>query len=382
MSDAILPGGAQDASPSNQLVGLAKWPNSAGSDACARTVCEPPTGTCKPLIFNATGFVDGFAAEKVDIHFNGLADLASLIQKTHARSKHDLLWIKLATFSGIPNPDSPSKYPSTRYDAGVVAITGVEGDYDSGKVSMDAAANLLHSAGMAALLYETPSSTEAEPRWRVLAPFSREYAGGRFTLALLGRDPGPEREARLYHLRAKLLARVNGVLGGILAGESFVLSQGYFFGSVADKPPVRVRVVDGSPIDLLHYLDALALYPNGSSQRTVPKERQNAPEGLIENDDSSVLLAEGWRRVQVHAAKHGIGVDPRGKRAHSLAAWLGDMRTTAGEVLSIRCIIELMQNAGYGDIAEDIIERRGHDRGCELVLSLAERLGALLGEAA
>jgi hypothetical protein len=32
------------------------------------------------------------------------------------------------------------------------------------------------------------------------------------------------------------LARVNGLLGGVLAGESFVLSQSYYFGGLVDRP--------------------------------------------------------------------------------------------------------------------------------------------------
>jgi hypothetical protein len=337
-----------------------------------------------PWIFNATGFTSKSAVEKIDIHFNGLADLVRLIQKTHGLSKHDLPWIKLGRFSGVPNPDTASTSPSMRYDAGVTEITGVEGDYDGGKLSIDDAAALLQSARIAALLYETASSTPDAPRWRVLAPFSREYAGGRFTLPLLGDAASglTTTTDRLRALRSKLLARVNGVLGGVLAVESFVLSQSYYFGSVDGKPPVRVQIVNGSPIDLLHDLDASARYASGATTPAKRREQQEAPAGLVENDDSLVLLAEGWRRVGAHLAKYGLGVDPRGKRAHSLAAWLGDMRTSSGEILSAGRVIELMQHGGYGEIAGDILDRRKNDRGCELVLSLAERLGPLLGEAA
>ena len=56
------------------------------------------------------------------------------------------------------------------------------------------------------------------------------------------------------------------------------------------------------------------------------------------------------------------------------------MRTRDGDILSIAGIIELMQLYGYGEIAPDILDRRENERGCELVLSVAEKLGPSLGE--
>jgi hypothetical protein len=48
------------------------------------------------------------------------------------------------------------------------------------------------------------------------------------------------------------------------------------------------------------------------------------------------------------------------------------MRTRDGDILSVACIIELMQLFGYGKIAPDILDRRENERGCEPVPSLAE----------
>jgi hypothetical protein len=58
------------------------------------------------------------------------------------------------------------------------------------------------------------------------------------------------------------------------------------------------------------------------------------------------------------------------------------MRTSTGEILSVNRIIEMMQTAGYGEIAEDILDTCQCPRGRELVPSLAEKLGPPLGEAA
>ena len=169
--------------------------------------------------------------------------------------------------------------------------------------------------------------------------------------------------------------------GGVLADESFVLSQAYYFGSIEDKSPITVLISSGRRVDLCEDLDLGARYQHGSPEPPKPKPPRTAPAGLRENDDNPVLLAEGRRRVAIHVAKHGLGEDPRGTRAYSLASWLADMRTSDGKILSADGIIGLMQAAEYGDIAEDILDRRQSARGCELVLSLAEKLGPLLGEA-
>jgi hypothetical protein len=327
------------------------------------------TTECSPVHY--TGFENRFALVKYDGTAKDIDDLADLIRRTTAGSKSDLPWIKLARFSGIPNPKAANaNFPSLRYDEGVVEICGVEGDYDGGQLPMPVAAARL--ADIECLLYNTPSSTQEAPRWRVLAPTSQPY-------------PPASRQ--------KFLARVNGLLGGVLANESFVLSQSYYFGGLVYRP-ADVIVNRGRRIDLLSDLDALARYQHGLSEPKKPRppritlagthenDENSLPLGLRENDDNPVLLAEGWRRIQRHRAKYGVGIDPRGQRAFGLASWLGDMRTSTGEILSVNRIIEMMQVSGYGVIAADIFSRRQCPRGRELVLSLSEKLGPQLGEAA
>jgi hypothetical protein len=93
-----------------------------------------------------------------------------------------------------------------------------------------------------------------------------------------------------------LLARVNGLLSGALADESFVLSQSYYFGGLVDRP-AEVIVNRGHRVDHLNDLDTLARYQRGSSEPAKPKSSRAAPAGLREADENPVLLAEGWRRV-------------------------------------------------------------------------------------
>ena len=124
-------------------------------------------------------------------------------------SKEQCPWIKLATFG-----DKRSDKGSLRTNENTKAVYGVEGDYDRGIVTIEEAITLLEKHDIKAAVYPTPSWTAEKPRWRVLCPLAQQHLPG-------------EREG--------LVARLNGALGGILAGESFVLSQSYYFGKRAVK---------------------------------------------------------------------------------------------------------------------------------------------------
>ncbi|WP_168175042.1 phage/plasmid primase, P4 family [Polaromonas sp. C04] len=140
--------------------------------------------------------------------------------------------IKLAKFG-----DERTARGSLRHDANVIAISGIEGDYDAGQVSPESAALFLKLAGIRAVIYTTPSHSPDAPRWRVLAPLSREY------------EPAARRE---------LLGRLNGALGGILAHESFTLSQTYYVGRVTGVP-FEAHLIGGACIDLVS--DLVPIFP-------------------------------------------------------------------------------------------------------------------------
>ena len=148
----------------------------------------------------------------------------------------------------------------------VVMCYGIEGDYDGEKVSIESARVLLEDAGVRAVLYTSWSSTPGKPRWRVLCPLSKAHSPA-------------ERE--------RLVARVNGVLGGILAGESFTLSQSYFYG----RHPTNIFTclatfddpTDGQCIDLLDELDAMAVgKPGAESKPGKPTEKRPVDDMLGE----------------------------------------------------------------------------------------------------
>jgi putative DNA primase/helicase len=54
------------------------------------------------------------------------------------------------------------------------------------------------------------------------------------------------------------MARLNGLFSGIIANESWTLSQSYYYGSVDHNPDHRVEQIEGTPIDLMSDLDATA----------------------------------------------------------------------------------------------------------------------------
>ncbi|MFC7478527.1 hypothetical protein ACFQS7_29685 [Dankookia sp. GCM10030260] len=222
--------------------------------------------------FIATRFADHTAKEKRELSVTW-DQLREAVLQTSAATKAGLPWVKLARFGDIPTPKG-----SLRHDTNMLAITGIEADYDGEEVTPEDAGALLEAAGVKALIYTSPSHTDAKPRWRVLCPTSVEL-------------PPDQREG--------LVARLNGVLGGILAGESFTLSQSYYYGCVNMNPEHRAIMVPGQPIDLCADLGAgvvgrpatkgaatstkAAATPTKAPVATPPVARaQNTPAALLE----------------------------------------------------------------------------------------------------
>jgi hypothetical protein len=197
------------------------------------------TSTARSTPIELTFFWDQSASRQVRESMT-LDELRSYIQGTPAKSKEKLPWLKLATFG-----DQRSENNCLRHDANVLSITGIELDYDAKAMPLDAAIEVAKKARLLALFYTSPSYTEPEPKWRILLPTSK---------------PLPPDE------RAKLVARVNGLYGGIFAPESFNLSLSYYFGRVNNNPGHRAVIVDGDYIDLRDDLEAGALYKkNGAA---------------------------------------------------------------------------------------------------------------------
>uniref|UniRef100_UPI0037C1534F AAA family ATPase n=1 Tax=Flavobacterium sp. TaxID=239 RepID=UPI0037C1534F len=163
--------------------------------------------------------------------FDGSTDeFISSLETVKARDKKSCPLITLVDFG-----DKKSASGSLRNNDNVIAIHGVIGDYDNGQVKMEEAQQMLSSAGIFSILYPTPSNAPEKPRWRVIAPTSTAM---------------PTTEHR------RLTERLNTILNGVLAKESFTLSQSYYFGDVGTNN-YKVIKTEGTFIDKLEPLQKL-----------------------------------------------------------------------------------------------------------------------------
>lgn len=173
--------------------------------------------------------------------------------RTFAR-KHDMPLLKLARFGDAVR----SAEGFLRNAANMLAVSGGEGDHDAGTIAPIDAITVLGSVGVRSLVYASPSHTDTFPRWRVLFPFSCEL---------------------LPPARARMVARINGLLSGSLAGESFTLAQAFFWGCVATAPYVaHATALDLPCIDERDDLAAYETYPAGHTVTPNGAVRSGTPD--------------------------------------------------------------------------------------------------------
>lgn len=235
--------------------------------------------------FAVTFFTDFAALSKAE-KLTDATDLAAMILATSAPAKGQLPWLKLARFG-----NGRTSKGSLRHDRNLIAISGVEADYDGERIGFDEAVEIAEKAGLATLIYTSPSHTQPAPRWRVLCPTAREHPPA---------------------ARKHLLGRLNGLYRGVFSHESWTLSQAYYFGAVAHSAGHRVEVVDGEPIDALDELDQIAIGPPATSRRTA-----EGPSGGSAGDDAElirrIVTGEGLHvELTALAARYiGRGLDAR-----------------------------------------------------------------------
>jgi hypothetical protein len=206
----------------------------------AGAVVDPEITASTEVI--VTFFLDWGARTKTEERLS-LDALAERIRTTTAPAKEDLPWLKFARFGSLP-----TKHASLRWNGNVGDLSGIVGEYDGGKMRIDEAVERLDKAGITALVYSSPSHMwdGHGPRWRVCCPFSAPLP--------------PDQHYRM-------MSRVNGVLGGVLASESWTLSQSYYYGTVEGRLEPRIEIVDGTAtLDQCDELDEIAVgKPNGSA---------------------------------------------------------------------------------------------------------------------
>ena len=167
-----------------------------------------------------------------------LPQLADGIAKQAAASKMELPWLKLAIFG-----NKRSEKNCLRTNANVLHDHRHRGRARRGRdIVRHRNRGDARGPNSLAALHVTVLRPATKERWRILLPLSQNHP--------------PE-------TREKLVARINGLFGGKIAPESFVLSQAYLFGHV-DNPDHRVEVVDGDFLDLRDDLYAGSIFKDGS----------------------------------------------------------------------------------------------------------------------
>jgi Family of unknown function (DUF5906) len=211
-----------------------------------------------------------------------------------ARDKDHLAMIKLAEFGDqwTYYTDGPKKgrRKSLRHDKNVIAVYGVEGDYDGEKRPLTYAVKKLTAAGIAAVLYTSASHEAEAPRWRVLVFLSMPITGT---------------TEQLKKQRAYYTGVLNALLGGILTPESFALSQSYYYGPVKGRSVPEVRQLTGVCIDQIKNPPA-PVYPTGKRPstnehpqktpvelRTKDPARTQSQMAVLKNDDIDYEPADG-----------------------------------------------------------------------------------------
>ena len=244
-----------------------------------------------------TNFADQSAKKKRE----GSASWAEFVEwlrdRPGCKNKEDAEWVKLARFG-----DKVSPKGSLRHNDNMLSIDGVEGDYDDQEVAPEDALGRLESHNICAVIVTTFSHTHDRPRWRVFAPLSRSHS--------------PED-------RRRLVAGLNGALGGILNRESFAKSQGFFVGG-REGGEYKVLHTFGDPeegyrIDEWDDLDHFADY--GASKK--PDSQAAGLANLPSNRTTGVI---GAFNAKYHPgdilAKHGYEPSSSGRE------WLAPQSTT------------------------------------------------------
>ena len=253
--------------------------------------------------------------------------------------------IKLATYG-----DQRTRRGSLRHDGNVVEVHGLEGDYDAGEVTPEEAVRRLEAHHLRALVVTTHRHQPDAPRWRVYAPLSQPIQ--------------PQ-------ARAAYVAALNGALGGILAPESFRLSQSFYIGRPVDGEYKVLATfddyADGQTLDELGVgeRNALEVWPTTQPRSldddtTVAAPSSGLPDHLADMlDHIPPEQYDDW--IRVGAALHycdptaGLDVwDQWSSAAHNYAGrediearWASFDQSRNGRIANAGSLVNMARQGGY-----------------------------------
>lgn len=176
-----------------------------------------------------------------------------------------------------------------RHGDNVLKVTMLIGDYDAMEVSPEEAVNRLRKAGVRGWIVTSARHKSDAPKWRVLVPLSVHYDPCEFV---------------------RLMALLNGALGGILAPESFTFSQSFHIGRVAGAE-YEVHESKGEPMDLLD-LFIEPIYKDGTGTPPAPavhyEESFEPVDASTMHDIRTAVLSLSPARFGKDSHDHWIGV--------------------------------------------------------------------------
>jgi predicted P-loop ATPase len=196
----------------------------------------------------------------------GVEEMHEMAVITATKVKEDQPLFIYGRFGGKRTADG-----SLRHDANLLARTGWTIDYDGEQMPFAEAKDRCNDAGLACFGYTTARHTPSGPRWRLGGPFAREL-----TLAELPR----------------MMARLNGVVGGNAAPESARPTQSWFIGHIAGVPFENFLGDGDGCADELDALDASAIPFLG--QPKPPGGKPGAPNySELSRDELKELITTG-----------------------------------------------------------------------------------------
>lgn len=231
--------------------------------------------------FLVTCFPKMTAGRKKSLNIT-LSQLAALIEGTTEDDKESLPWFKMGVFGTTRTAKG-----SLRSNENMLVATGCELDFDECRYSPLQARHRLRKAGLCFLLYTTPQHLweGRGNRFRVFLPFSKSIA--------------PDQ-------RERMVARVNGLLGGLADPASFTMSQSFYAGNVVGRAKVKTFLVAGRFVDLADDLDAGAIYKHGRTKAEGANDNGADEEALLDAiatgtnyHGSAITLAGKWAALGV-----------------------------------------------------------------------------------